>query len=146
MMAHYFSSNVKFHFYYRLLCIYVKKPSIYPQSTDQISGGIWYGVPKAKKIEFFCHLTFVIHIQRKLYVKDKFCTLLYFNYTSLNVNYMLSNKYCTLLKVDYMFDVNCKLSSEYFMLLNRLLSLYGPWNYGPMALCPHILVSRNFEN
>ena len=30
---------------------------------------------------------------------------------------MLSNNYCTLLKVDYMFDVNCKLSCEYFMLL-----------------------------
>ena len=74
-----------------------------------------------QKIKILCNLTFVIHIQRKLYVKDKFCTLLNFNYTLLNVNYMLSNKYCTLLnvncmlsnncctllKADYMFDVNC---------------------------------------
>ena len=33
-----------------------------------------YGVPKAKKIKILCHLTFVIHLQWKLYVKDKFCT------------------------------------------------------------------------
>ena len=41
-------------------------------------------------------MTFVIHVQWKLYVMDIFkCTLLNFNYTLLNVNYMLSNKYCT---------------------------------------------------
>ena len=54
-----------------------------------------------QKIKILCHLTFDIHIQCKLYVKDKFCTLLNFNYTLLDVNYMLSNKYCTLLNVNY---------------------------------------------
>ena len=91
-----------------------------------------YGVPNTQKNKILCHLTFVIHIQSKLYTKDKFFTLLNFNYTLLDVNYMLSNKYCTLLnvnymlsnnyctllKVDYMFDVNCKLSYENFMLFN----------------------------
>ena len=65
-----------------------------------------YGVPKAKKIKILCHLTFFIHIQWKLYVKDKFCTLHNFNYTLLNVNYMLSNNYCTLLNVNYMLDLS----------------------------------------
>ena len=98
---------------------------------------------KSKKIKILCHLTFVIRIQWKLYVKDKFCTLLNFNYTLLNVDYMLSNKYCTLLnvsymlsnsyctllKVDYMFDVNCKLSCEYFMLLNNYYTFLVQQNY-----------------
>ena len=61
---------------------------------------------KSKKIKISCHLTFVIHIQWKLYVKDKFCTLLNFNYTLLKVNYMLSNKNCTLLYVNYMLSNN----------------------------------------
>ena len=81
-----------------------------------------YGVPNAKKNKILCHLTFVIHIQSKLYTKDKFFTLLNFNYTLLDVNYMLSNNYCTLLKADYMFDVNCKLSYEYFV-IEQLLYL-----------------------
>ena len=63
-------------------------------------------MPKAKKIKFFCYLTFFIHIQWKLYVKDKFCTLFHFNYTFLNVNYMLSNNYSTLLKVNYMLHLS----------------------------------------
>ena len=78
-----------------------------------------------QKIKILCHLTFVIHVQWKLYVKDKFCTLLNFSYTLLYVNYMLSNNYCTLLKVDYMFDVNCKLSCEYFV-IEQLLYLSCP--------------------
>ena len=96
-----------------------------------------------QKIKILCHLKFVIHIQWKLYFKDKFCILLNFNYTLLNVNYMLSNKYCTLrnvnymlsnnyctlLKVDYMFDVNCKLSCEYFMLLNSYHTFLVRQNY-----------------
>ena len=57
-----------------------------------------YGVPKAKKLKFYLISHFFIHIQWKLYVKDKFCTLL--NYTLLNVN-----NYCTLLKVNYMLYV-----------------------------------------
>ena len=95
-----------------------------------IKRAVAYRVSKVKKNKILCHLTFVVHIQWKLYVKDKFCTLLNFNYTLLNVNYMLSNKYCsllnvnymlsnnyyTLLKVDYIFDVNCKLSCEYFVI------------------------------
>ena len=98
---------------------------------------------KSKKIKILCHLTFVIHIQWKLYVKDKFCTLLNFNYTLLDVNYMLSNKYCTLLNVNYMlpnnyctllkvnytFNVNCKLSCEYFMLLNSSYTFLVRQNY-----------------
>ena len=75
------------------------------------------------------YLTFVRHIQWKLYVMDKFCTFLNFNYTLLNVNYILSNSYCTLLKVDYMFDVNCKLSCEYFALLNSYYTFLGWQNY-----------------
>ena len=47
----------------------------------------------------------------------------------LDVNYMLSNKYCTLLKLDYMFDVNCKLSCEYFMLLNSNYTFLVRQNY-----------------
>ena len=42
-----------------------------------------------------------------------FCTLLNFNYTLLNVNYMLSNKYCKLLNVNYI------LSNNYCTLLNQ---------------------------
>ena len=58
-----------------------------------------------------------------------------FNYTLLNENYMLSNNYCTLLKVNYMLHLsqdyctlsidmiyytneNCELSFEYFTVLN----------------------------
>ena len=82
-----------------------------------------------QKIKILCHLTFVIHIQWKLYVKDKFCILLNFNYTLLNVNYVSPNKYCTLLKVDYMFDVNCKLSCEHFMVLNSYYTFLVRQNY-----------------
>ena len=39
-----------------------------------------------QKNKILCHLTFVTHIQLKLYVKDKFCTLLNFDYTLLDVN------------------------------------------------------------
>ena len=79
----------------------------------------------------------------ELYVKDKFCTLIipYFN-----VNYMLSNNYCTLLKVSYMLylsqdyctlsidmiyytNVNCKLSCEYFTVLNSYYTFLVRQNY-----------------
>ena len=55
-------------------------------------------VIKSKKIKFLCHLTFVTHIQGKLYVKDKFCTLLNFKYTLVNVNYVIKQLF-TLLTV-----------------------------------------------
>ena len=71
---------------------------------------------KSKKIKILCHLTFVIHIQWKLYVNDKFCTLLNFNFSLLNINYMLSNKYCTLFNVNYMLLNNyCKLLKVDYM-------------------------------
>ena len=75
--------------------------------------------------------------------------ILYFaelNYTFLNVNYMSSNNYCTLLKVNYMLhlsqdycslsidmihhtDVNCKLSCEYFTVLNSYYTYFVRQNY-----------------
>ena len=60
---------------------------------------------------------------------DRFCTLLNFDYTLLNVNYMLSKNYFTLLKVDYMFDINFKLSCEYSMLLNNYYTFPVWQNY-----------------
>ena len=106
----------------------------------------FYGVPKAKKFKILCYLTFFIHIQWKLYVKDKFCTLFHINYTFLNVNYMLSNNYSILLKVNYMLhlsqdyctlsidmiyytDVNCKLSFEYFTVVNSYYTFLVRQNY-----------------
>ena len=53
---------------------------------------------------------------------NKYCTLL-------NVNCMLSKNYCTLLKIDYMFEVNCKLSFEHFMLLNSHCTFLVQENY-----------------
>ena len=86
-----------------------------------------YGVPKAKKIfmPFDFHYTYTVEI----ICQEQICTLLNFNCTLLDVNYMLSNNNCTLLKVDYTFDVNCKLSCEYFMLLNSYYTFLVRQNY-----------------
>ena len=115
-------------------------------NVNKVSNTEFLWSAKSKKIKILCYLTYFIHIQRKLYVKDKFCTLLNFNYTLLNVNYMLTNNYCTLLKVNYMLhlsqdyctlsidmiyytDVNCKLSCVYFTVLNSYYTFLVRQNY-----------------